>query len=121
MVDGLAGNHLQQHHAEGPDVGAPVDGLAAGLLGAHVGGGAEQCTDGGHRRGDRRGVGQPRRAARAGRVPFERLGQAEVEQLDLAVGGEHHVGRLEIAVDDAAVVSRFEAPRDLERQLQRLL
>ena len=32
---------LEQHAAERPDVGAPVDRLAARLLGAHVGGGAE--------------------------------------------------------------------------------
>ena len=30
------------------------------------------------------------------------LGQAEVEHLDRAVGPDHHVGGLEIAVNDAA-------------------
>ena len=37
----LAGEHLEEHDAEGPDVGALVDGPAARLLGRHVGGGAE--------------------------------------------------------------------------------
>ena len=36
-----AGQHLVQHAAERPDVGALVDRLAARLLGAHVGRGAE--------------------------------------------------------------------------------
>ena len=37
----LAGQHLEEHHTEGPDVGALVDRLAPRLLGRHVGGGAE--------------------------------------------------------------------------------
>ena len=37
----LAGEHLEQHDAERPDVGALVDGPAARLLGRHVGRGAE--------------------------------------------------------------------------------
>ena len=37
----LAREHLEEHDAEGPDVGALVHGPAAGLLGGHVGGGAE--------------------------------------------------------------------------------
>ena len=36
-----AHEHLVQHDAKGPDVGALIHGLAAGLLGRHVGGCAE--------------------------------------------------------------------------------
>ena len=43
----LTGEHLEQHDAEGPDVGALVDRLAAGLLGGHVGSGAEDQAGGG--------------------------------------------------------------------------
>ena len=42
-----------------------------------------------------------------------RLRQAEVENLHLPVVEDEHVLRLEIAVDDAARVRRFEAARDL--------
>jgi hypothetical protein len=37
-----AGEHLVQHAAEGPDIGALVDSLSPRLLGRHVGGGSEQ-------------------------------------------------------------------------------
>jgi hypothetical protein len=36
------------------------------------------------------------------------LGEAEVEQLDDAVAAEADVGRLQVAVDDAVTVGRFE-------------
>ena len=40
-----AGEHLEQHGAERPDVGAAIDRLAARLLGAHVGRGAQNHTE----------------------------------------------------------------------------
>ena len=46
----LARQHLVEHAAERPDVGALVDGLAARLLGAHVRGRAEHHADAGHHR-----------------------------------------------------------------------
>jgi hypothetical protein len=42
---GAAGEHLEENAAEGPEVGALVDGLASGLLGAHVSGGAQDHAD----------------------------------------------------------------------------
>ena len=36
-----ANQHLEEHNAEGPDVGALVDGLSSRLLGGHVRGGTE--------------------------------------------------------------------------------
>ena len=74
--------HLVEHAAEGPDVGAAVHGVPAGLLGAHVRRGAEDHA--GHRsgRGQRRGHGRVDLVRRRGGV--ERLGQPEVEHLDRA-------------------------------------
>ena len=39
-----ADQHLVEHAPEGPDIGPLVHGLSTGLLGAHVGGGAENHT-----------------------------------------------------------------------------
>jgi len=43
------------------------------------------------------------------------LGDAEIEDLDLAVPGDHQVGRLDIAVDDALGMGTGEPGRDLYR------
>ena len=44
------------------------------------------------------------------RIPLELLGQPEVGDLRHPVGGEEDVGRLEIAVEDAVVVSELHRP-----------
>ena len=67
-------------------------GLALGLLGREVRGGAE---DGG-------GLGD-----RRGRVRH-RAGDAEVHHLDLAGVGDHDVAGLDVAVDDAGAVRVLE-------------
>ena len=74
-----------------------VDRLAEDLLGRHVGGGAN----------DHSRTGQP---AVAGK-----LGDAEVEDLDLAVPGDHQVGRFDVAMDDALGVGAGKPRRDLDR------
>ena len=97
-----AGRHLEEHDAERKDVGARVHRLAARLLGGHVAGGAEH----------RPLLGQVAAGAAAGDlglvVAADRLGDAEVEHLDAAVAGDHHVVGLEVAVEDALAVRRGE-------------
>ena len=115
--DGLAANqppsreHLPQHHPECPDVRARVDRFAASLLGAHVGGGAEDDALDRGVTGDGGGEGQARVAGL--RLPC--LGEAEVEHLDGAVGPDPDVGGLEVAVDDAGLVGGLEGLGDLTR------
>jgi len=106
----LAREHLVEHGAESEDVAALVHGLAAGLLGAHVRGGAKQdgaAGEGGGGQGWRLGgVG-------GGGIVGEGFGKAEVEHLDLALGGDLDVRRLQVAVDDAALVGLFEGVDEL--------
>jgi hypothetical protein len=82
------GDRLVQHDAEGVDVDPAVDVLAAGLLGRHVAGRAESRAAG----------GQP--------DAIGQLGDAEVEDLDPASGGEQEIGRLEVAMDHPGRVHR---------------
>ena len=103
---GPPGQHFVEHAAERPDVGALVDGLAARLLGAHVGGGAEDHARVRHAPG--RDGRRLRRSRRRASTRLQRLGQAEVEHLDRAVRPDLDVGRLQIAVDDALLVRGFE-------------
>ena len=110
-----ARQHLEQDDAERPDVRAAIDHAATRLLGRHVGGGAEDDAGRGGLIGQRRrhrGVGRgPRRRARRA----QRLGQAEVQHLDGAVGTQLDVGRLQIAVDDAVLVRELHGVGDLSR------
>jgi len=87
-----AGDALEGDDGHAPEVGAGVDGLALGLLGAHVEGGAEEGAALGEEDGDVE-VGA-----------LERFGDAEVEDFDEEGGvvfGEEEVGGFEVAVDDA--------------------
>ena len=87
-----AGEQLEQRDAEGVEVGGRRRFVAADLLRAHVGWGADGEA----------GAGQ------AG-VGVERAEQPEVGQLGGAVGGEQHVRRLDVAVNDAGGVQVGEA------------
>ena len=105
------GEHLEQNDAEGELVRAEVERQPARLFRRHIGDGAEQATG---LRGERRfharmagGLGEG-----SARCVF---GEAEVEDLDQTLGGDHHVVRLEIAVDDPFLVRRGEAMGDLRR------
>ena len=108
-----AGQQLVEHAAEGPDVRPRVERLAARLLRAHVGHGAE----------DRARLGLHRLlldvVLRSRRLDLP--GDAEVEHLDLAAPGHVDVGRLQVAVDHAALVGRLQRRRDLPRDGQRFV
>ena len=110
----LAGEHLEEHAAERPDVGAFVDRLALRLLRAHVGGGPDDHAQPAGHRGHRR---RQRRVRRA--LVGHRLGEAEIEDLDAVVGRELDVGRLQVAMDDPLLVRRVERLGDLRRDRQR--
>ncbi|MGC4120635.1 MAG: hypothetical protein QM765_39870 [Myxococcales bacterium] len=88
---GASGEQLVEHHPEGEDVGAAVGVRARSELGSHVARGP-----GGDGAGDALAVGEP-----------------EVEDARRALGGDHHVVGLEVAVDDAQRVGVLEPAGDL--------
>ena len=110
----LAGEHLVEHGAERKDVGPGIHLTSLELFRRHVLEGAENGSLAGEQRGRRRGLANRERQRR-------RLGQPEVEQLDQrrrrgARGAdEEDIGRLEIAMHDAAAVSPVERLGDRHR------
>ncbi len=90
----LAGEHLVEHGAEREDVRAMVDAAAGGLLGGKVARGAQHH-------------------ARLGKAGITQLGDAEIHHLDGAAVGDHQVGGLQVAVDDACLVGKGHGRADL--------
>ena len=80
-----------------------IERLRPRLLGRHVGG----------RTQGRAGLGEL--------AALADLRQTEVHHLDLALGGQHQVGALDIAVDDALFVRGFQALCRLSGEVERLL
>jgi hypothetical protein len=95
------GQQLVEQAAGAVQVGARVDLLALGLLGRQVLRGAD----------DRGGL----RHGHAGVA--HRTGDAEVHDLDLAGAGQHDVGRLDVAVDDARPVAVLQRLEDADGHL----
>ena len=93
-----ADQQLVEDAPERVDVRARIDGLAAGLLGAEVGGGAHHRADLGEVL-----VG----------VGGDRPGDAEVGDLHQAGGGDEDVAGLHVAVDDAVAVGEAERGGDV--------
>ena len=106
-----AGQHLVDDAAESPDVGPLVDRLSARLLRAHELRRAEDDArlrpfeDEGRREGGVR-VG-------AGLPDVEHLRETEIEDFDPSFRRHFDVGRFQVAVDDPALVRRFERLGDL--------
>ena len=116
-AEGLpARDHLVKDAAQRPDVGPLVHRLAPGLLGAHVGGGAQDHAVACSAAGEGRREGQALR----NRFLSEGLREAEIQELDLVLCGNLDVGGLEIPVDDSLLVGRLQRLGDLAGDVERL-
>ncbi len=89
-----AREHLVYQHAERPDVAPLIDGAAFDVLGAHVRQRAEPAL--------------------AGRRPVLRRRNPEIEDFHGTVSKHHDVGRLDVAVHDAARVGGADAACNLD-------
>ena len=95
----LAGEHLVEHEAERVQVALHRHRAARELLGRHVG----------------------RRAGPRVRAVVGRPGDAEVGEAHVPLAVDHHVRRLEVAVQHAPLVRGGEAGAQLPRHLDRLV
>jgi len=114
---GPSGQHLEEHAPEGPDISPPVHRLAFGLFRRHIGRRAQDHPRLRLHVAERGRIGQRRRRRRLRR---QRLGQAKVQHLHLALAGELNVGRLQVAVNNAALVGVLDRLGELARQRHRL-
>ncbi len=98
-----AGQHLIEKHAGAVDVGAQIERNAAHLLGTHIARCAEDL------------------AAPGAVDRVDMLGDAEIEDGQAAIGAEHEVLRLQIAMQHALLVDVAEREHQLAEDLQRLV
>jgi hypothetical protein len=107
-----AGDQLEEQHSQGVDVGRRGDRLAQDLLRRGIGGGEHAGVE----------LGEPGRLLLPIAIPIaiagQQLGDAEVEQLDLARRGHQDVGRLEVAVHHQAAVGAVDRRADALHQPQ---
>ena len=99
----LPGQHLGEDDTERIDVRARVRGAAKQLFGRHVGG----CPDG-------------TAGTREARVDGAGVRDAEVDDFDGAIGGDQHILRFQIAVNDTGVVRGAQSTRDVCRNGHRV-
>jgi len=97
------GDQSGYHHAQRPQVAARIGRLAKRLLRRHVTDGTEH----GHR---------PCQTGLA-----DELRQAEIQNLDERLAGDQHVRRLDVAVDDPALVGFLQRLRNLDCIIERLV
>ncbi len=91
-----AGAHFVEENAEGKNVGAMVERAAGDLFRRHVGGCAQDDAD-------LRLCGSHGGVA-GGALGVDVFCEAEIEDFDAAVMGDHDVGGFEVAMDDALFV-----------------
>ena len=106
VIGHASGQQFVEHHADGVDIASRVDRrrIAEDLLRAHVGERAHQLSF--------------TRVQRVRRLSLEQAGDAEVEHFRLARAIDEDVARLDVAVDDAAIVRVLDGVADSRDELE---
>jgi hypothetical protein len=104
-------SHLIQNRSKTEDVGAVVARQTARLLGRQVA----------HRAQQNAGLSlEGQGCALLGRmVATDQLGQSEIQDLGMPIAGDKDILRLQVAMNDAPLVSGSESARDLNAELNR--
>jgi hypothetical protein len=97
-----AGQHFVQHGTECVHIGRCRYRLTAQLLGGRVS--RSQCAELGF--------------DRAGGRMTQYAGNSEIEQFDVAVAADQHIGGFDVAVDDELSMGELDGRADLEEQAQ---
>jgi len=101
----LAGGHFVENGAERVDIGARVGLLAFQLFGGHIRERAGSGRSSGEAGGELAGGGSAKQP-----------GEAEIEHFGLVFGGDHNVGRLEVAMNHPVLVRFFKGLSDLRSE-----
>ena len=108
----LPGGHFVENQAKRKNVGASVEGFAAGLLGRHVGERAHSDAGFGELLGSLRGI--------VGSRVGVKFGEAEVEDFGMIAFGDEDVGGFDIAMDDALGVSGVESVGNFDGEREKI-
>src|SRR5882672_1521144 len=111
----LAGGDLIEHGTEGEKIGASVEIFAAGLLGRHIGDGANGEAGAGEV-GD---VGVVNGGVIA--VPRDEFCETEIENFCRTAIREKNVGGFDVAMEDTFFVSRVESVGELNAEFERAI
>ena len=114
----LARGHFVEDDAERKKIGAGVEFFGAGLLGRHVGDGAERAAGAGEVIGVGAAIGGERVADGGFGAGAGDFGEAEVENFCVAARGDENVGGLDVAVDDAFGVGGVESVGDVDGEVE---
>ena len=111
-------SHFVEHGAEGEQIRAGVEFLAANLFGRHVGHGAESGAGTGEMVGIDAEGGERSGGGFGLRARVRDLGEAEVEDFGVAALGDEEVGGLDVAVNDAFGVSGIERVGNFDGEVE---
>ena len=97
-----AGEHFVQHDTQAKDIGPAIELFAPGLFGRHIRDGPDDSA--------RNRV----KGSRGSTARYQELGQAEIQDLNVAVAADHDVVGLDVTMNDPGPVRGGESIGNLD-------